>query len=53
MANNELFINIATVLWATNIFARRDEGGNPILPDTFEGTPGLAVLVSFIILPSN
>ena len=49
MANNELFINIATVLWATNIFAQKDEGGNPILPDTSEATPGLAVLVSSII----
>ena len=51
MANNSLFINIATVPWATNISVRKDEEGNPILPDTFEATPGLAVLASSIIPP--
>jgi hypothetical protein len=49
MANNSLFLNIATVLWAANISARKDEGGNPILPDTLEAIPGLAMLVSSII----
>ena len=49
MANNSLFVNIATVLWATNISPRKDEGGNPILPDTFEATPGVIMLVSSII----
>jgi len=48
MANNTLFLNIATVLWAANISARKDEGGNPILPDTLESLPGLAMLVSSI-----
>jgi len=49
MVNNALFINIATVLWAANISARKDEGGNPILPDTFEAIPGLAMSVSIIL----
>jgi len=46
MANNSLFLNIATILWAANISAEKDEGGNPILPDTLESIPGVAVLVS-------
>jgi len=46
MANNSLFLNIATVLWAANISARKDEGGNPILPNTLEAIPGMAMLVS-------
>ena len=45
MANNTTFLNIASVLWATNISAQKDEGGNPILPDTLEAIPGLAMLV--------
>jgi len=49
MANNSLFLNIATVLWAANISAQKDEGGNPILPDTLEAIPGLAMLVSIIL----
>jgi len=49
MANNSLFINIATILWAASISARKDEGGNPILPDTLDSIPGLAMLVSSII----
>jgi len=49
MANNSLFLNIATVLWAANISARKDEGGNPILPDTLDSIPGMAMLVSYII----
>ena len=51
MANNSLFLNIATVLWAANISARRDEEGNPMLPDTLDATPGLAALVSSIEYP--
>ena len=51
MANNSLFLNIATVLWAANISARKDEAGNPILPDTLETIPGLAMLVSSIKYP--
>jgi len=46
MANDALFINIATVLWAANISARKDEAGKPILPNMLEATPGLAVLAS-------
>ena len=49
MANNSLFLNIATVLWAVNISARKDEGGNPILPDILDSIPGLGTLVSSII----
>jgi len=40
MANNSLFLNIATVLWAANISAPKDEGGNPILPDTLKANTG-------------
>ena len=46
MANNSLFLNIATVLWAANISAQKDEGGNLILPNTLEAIPGLVMLVS-------
>ena len=49
MANDSLFLNIATVLWAADISAQKDEGGNPILPDTLEAIPGLVVSVSSII----
>ena len=50
MANDAVFLNIATILWAANISARKDEAGNPILPDTLEASaPGLTVLVSSII----
>ena len=34
MANNALFIDIATLLWAANISALKDEQGKPTLPDT-------------------
>ena len=36
MANKTLFINIASVLWAANISATKDEAGVPIIPDTLE-----------------
>ena len=36
MANNSVFINIAAVLWATNIVAVKDEAGKPIVPNTLE-----------------
>jgi len=49
MANSTLFLNIATVLWGADISARKDEGGNPILPDTLEAIPGVAMLVLSII----
>ena len=51
MANNSLFLNIATVLWAANISAGKDEGGNPILPDILEGTPGLNMFASSVKYP--
>ena len=53
MANNSLFLNIATVLWAANISAPKDEGENPIFPGTLESIPGLAMLVSPLILPAD
>ena len=53
MASNSLFLNIATILWAANISSRKDEGGNPIVPDTLEAIPGLAMLVSPLSSPSN
>jgi len=40
MANNELFIDIATLLWAVNIAAAKDKTGNPIVPDTLEAVSG-------------
>ena len=36
LANNELFINIATILWAADISAVKDEAGKPIIPNTLE-----------------
>jgi len=36
MANNSIFINIATILWAANIAALKDEAGKPIVPNTLE-----------------
>jgi len=45
MANNSIFINIATILWAANIAAPKDGGGEPIVPDTLETVnAGLVVL---------
>jgi len=51
MANNSVFINIATILWAANVAAIKDEAGKPVVPDTM-GTvnAGLVVLV-FIHYP--
>ena len=36
MANNALFIDIASLLWGANISPARDEAGKPIIPDTLE-----------------
>jgi len=45
MANNSVFINIATILWAANIGAPKDKGGKPIVPNTLEAVNvGLVVL---------
>jgi len=49
LANDSLFLNLATVLWAANISAQQDEGGNPIIPDTLDAVPGMSMLVSSII----
>jgi len=44
MANQALFINIATILWAANISAVKDEAGKTIIPNTFEAVnSGLAM----------
>ena len=40
MANNALFIDIATLLWAANISALKDEEGKPIIPDTLDAVSG-------------
>jgi len=46
MANNSVFINIATILWAANITALKDEAGKLIVPNTLETVNvGLAMLV--------
>ena len=50
MANNWIFINVATVLWAANIVALKDEAGKPIIPNTLETVnAGVVVLVSSLI----
>ena len=36
MGSNALFIDMATILWAANISAVRDEAGKPIIPNTLE-----------------
>lgn len=36
MANNSLFIAIATILWAAKISPVLDEAGKPVIPDTLE-----------------
>ena len=40
MANNALFIDIATLLWAANISALKDDEGKPIIPDTLDAVSG-------------
>jgi len=45
MANNALFINIATVLWAVNIFAPMDETGKPFVPNTTDAKIGISMCV--------
>ena len=50
MANNSIFINIATILWAANVAAVKDEAGKPIIPNTLETVnAGVVVLVLFNI----
>ena len=36
IANASLFIDIASILWAVNISAVKDETGNSIVPNTLE-----------------
>ena len=36
MVNTALFIEIASILWAVNISAVKDEAGVPIIPDTLQ-----------------
>ena len=36
MANNAIFLNMATILWAVNITALTDDAGKPIIPNTLE-----------------
>ena len=48
MANNALFINIATLLWAANISAVKDRVGNPIIPDTLASLPGGVAMYAFV-----
>ena len=48
MANNSVFINIATILWAVNIAALKDEAGKPIVPDTLETVNTGVVALVFI-----
>ena len=50
MANNSVFINIATILWAANVVALKDEAGKPIVPDLLETVnAGLVMLALSII----
>ena len=36
MANNSAFINVATILWAANVAALKDEAGKSIVSNTLE-----------------
>ena len=50
MAKNSVFINIATILWAVNVAALKDEAGKLIVPDTLDTVEaGLVVLALPII----
>jgi len=51
MANNSVFINIATILWAANVTAPKDEAGKPIVPDTLETVNAGLVMLAFIYHP--
>ena len=50
MANNSVFLNIATILWAVNIAALKDEAGKPIVPNTLEGVQAGIVMSASIQL---
>ena len=50
MANNSIFINIATILWAANVAAVKDKADKPIIPNTLETVNvGVVVLALFSI----
>jgi len=44
MANNSVFLNITTILWAANISAMKDGAGKPIVPNTLESVNAALVL---------
>ena len=44
IANNSLFIDIATILWTLTIEPARDDKGEPIMPDV-EGNADASVLL--------
>ena len=50
MANNSIFISIATVLWAVDIAALKDEAGKPIIPNTLETVSDELVLLVLSII---
>ena len=49
MANNAIFINVATILWAANITALKDEAGKPIIPNTLETVNAGVVVLALSI----
>jgi hypothetical protein len=53
MANNALFINIACLLWASNISPLYDARGKPIIPDTFETADSEMVVYVFATLSKS
>jgi hypothetical protein len=44
MANDSLFISIASILWAANISPAKDETGKDIIPDLLETVKGELVM---------
>ena len=48
MANNAVFLNIATILWAVNIAPVKDETGKPIVPNTLEAVQAGIVMSASI-----
>jgi len=51
MANNSVFINIVTILWAANVAALKDEAGKPIVSYTLETLSGGVVVLIVYIIP--
>ena len=48
MANNSVFINVATILWAENVAATKDEAGKPIVPNTLEVANSELIVLAFL-----